>query len=168
MSLKIRRENPADVAAIDALTVAAFLDAPHASHTEHLIINALREAGQLSLSLVAEDDGAIKGHAVLSPVFISDGTPGWFGLGPVSVMPGYQGQGIGSQLVRQALDELRNLGTAGCVVLGDPAYYERFGFQRKSELVLAEVPPQYFQAVSFGDSSPAGTVLYHEVFNVRN
>lgn len=84
MPLTIRRETPADVAAIEAVTVAAFLNAPHTSHTEQFIVNALRKAGKLTISLVAEEDGQIVGHVAVSPVLISDGTNGWFGLGPIS------------------------------------------------------------------------------------
>ena len=118
--MNIRAETPTDSQAIEAVTVAAFSDAPHTSHTEQHIVNALRRAGKLSVSLVAESGGAVVGHVAISPVSISDGTPGWFGLGPVSVLPQYQRRGIGSQLVREALRIIRKRGASGCVVLGDP------------------------------------------------
>ena len=167
MSILIRNETPSDVAAIEALIAAAFLDAPHASHTEQFIVNALRDAGQLSISLVAEDGDEIVGYVAASPVSISDGTEEWYGLGPIAVLPGRQGQGIGSELMRRALDELRRLDAAGCVVLGDPSYYARFGFKVEPGLVLPDVPPAYFQAVCFRGRMPAGTVRYHEAFEVR-
>lgn len=167
MSTKIRSEEPSDAAAIEAVTVAAFLNAPHTSHTEQFIINALRKAGQLAVSLVAEEDGAIVGHVAVSPVSISEETSGWYGLGPISVAPERQGQGIGSQLMEHALAELRRRGAAGCVLLGDPQYYGRFGFKAEPALILPDVPPEYFQAISFGGPVPNGTVSYHEAFNAQ-
>lgn len=167
MNINIRSEQPADIPAIEELTIAAFLDAPHTSHTEQHIVNALRQAGMLTLSLVAEAAGEIVGHVAVSPVTISDGRAGWYGLGPISVTPRLQGQGIGSQLMRRALADLRELGATGCVLLGDPGYYGRFGFRAEPGLVLPGVPPEYFQALSFGGAIPAGTVSYHEAFNAQ-
>jgi putative acetyltransferase len=166
-SFKIRNETPADAAAIEAITTAAFLTAPHADHTEHLIVAALRKSGQLSVSLVAEDEGEVVGHVAISPVSISGGATGWYGLGPISVTPARQGQGIGTALMKQGLAELRRRGAAGCVVLGDPNFYSRFGFAPAAALVLPEVPPEYFQAIAFGGAVPAGTVAYHKSFSVK-
>ena len=160
----IRPETPADVAALAAVTQAAFLDAPHTDHNEQLILAGLREAGALTISLVAEMDGIIVGNVALSPVSISDGTPGWFGLGPISVLPQWQGCGIGSALMRAALDTLSEGGASGCVVLGDPAYYRRFGFANDAGLVLPDVPPEYFMALALRPPAPRGTVAYHPAF----
>lgn len=165
MSLAIHPETPADSAAVEQLIASAFQNAPHTSHTEHFILNALRRAGQLSVSLVAQDDDEIVGHVAISPVSISSGATGWYGLGPISVSPGRQGRGIGTQLMESALADLRRIGAAGCVVLGDPAYYRRFGFIVRPGLVLAGVPAEYFQAISFSSSWPLGNVDYHEAFN---
>ncbi len=165
--MTIRPEVPADVAAIHAVTVAAFLDAPHTGHTEQFIVDALRRAGALSVSLVAEVQGVVVGHVAVSPVTISDGSTGWFGLGPISVNPDIQRQGIGSLLMREALRRLRQQGAAGCVLLGDPAFYARFGFKPEAGLVLNGAPPEYFQALSFDRSLPQGTVTYHAAFNAR-
>lgn len=167
MSVTIRRELHSDVAAIDALIVSAFLHAPHSNHREQCIVKALREAKQLSLSLVAEEKGDIIGHVAVSPVSISDGTQQWYGLGPISVAPEWQRQGLGSALMEQALTELRKLGAAGCVVLGEPQYYGRFGFKAEPPLVLPDVPPEYFQAISFGARVRAGTVSYHAAFHAQ-
>lgn len=164
MSITIRKETPADITAIEAVTVAAFLNAPHTDHTEQFIVDALRRSGQLSVSLVAESNGAVIGHVAVSPVTISDGASGWYGLGPISVAPEHQGQGVGAQLMQQALAALRALGAAGCVVLGDPNYYARFGFNAEPSLVLPGVPPEYFQVISFGGPLPSGTVAYHASF----
>lgn len=165
MSTVIRSEYPSDIAAIEKLITMTFLDAAHTSHTEQLIVNALREAGQLSLSLVAEDNGAIVGYVAISAVSISDGSEGWYGLGPIAVAPGRQGQGIGSELMRGALDQLRGRNAGGCVVLGEPGFYGRFGFRVEPELLLPDVPQEYFQAVRFRGSMPSGNVCYQEAFN---
>jgi putative acetyltransferase len=163
--LKIRPESPSDAAAIEAVTAAAFLHAPHTSHTEQFIVAALRAAGALSVSLVAEAEGAVVGHVAVSPVTISDGTPDWYGLGPISVLPERQGDGIGSALMDAALTALRDLHAAGCVVLGDPAYYGRFGFKAEPGLVLPDVPPEYFMAIRLGAVDvPCGAVAYHAAF----
>ncbi|HTA64363.1 MAG TPA: N-acetyltransferase [Xanthomonadaceae bacterium] len=164
MSIRIREETPHDVAAIAAVTVAAFLDAAHTTHTEQFIVGALRDSGQLSVSLVADDDGTVIGHVALSPVAVSSGATHWYGLGPISVAPEHQGHGVGTRLMERAFAELRRLGASGCVVLGDPNYYARFGFKVEPALVLPGVPPEYFQAIPFGGPLPSGTVSYHESF----
>ncbi len=164
MQIEIRCEAPADVPAIEAVTISAFLHAPHSSHTEQRIVSALREAGQLMLSLVAVAEANVVGHVAASPVSISEGEPGWCGFGPISVLPSYQRRGVGARLMREALRILREKGAAGCVVLGEPAYYGRFGFRADRALVFPGVPPEYFQALSFGPSRPRGVVSYHAAF----
>jgi len=165
VKIEIRNEIPADVPAIEAVTISAFLNAPHSGHTEQFIVNALREAGQLMVSLVAVAANDVVGHVAVSPVSISDGAPGWCGLGPISVAPAYQCRGVGTRLMREALRILRENGASGCVVLGEPRYYGRFGFQANPVLVFPDVPPEYFQALSFGSSRPRGMVSYHPSFN---
>jgi putative acetyltransferase len=97
-----------------------------------------------------------------------DGTArGWFGLGPVSVLPAHQGAGIGSRLVREALARLKATGAHGCVLVGEPAFYGRFGFRAEPALVLAEVPPKYFQALRFAHHLPCGVVTFHAAFAAR-
>lgn len=163
-ALLIRPEQPADAFAITQLTEAAFADEPHSTHTEQFIINALRRNSQLTVSLVALEAGQLGGHVAISPVAVSSGAAGWYGLGPISVAPARQQQGIGSQLMRAALTALQQTGAQGCVVLGEPAYYGRFGFKAVSTLVLPEVPSAYFQALAFDSALPSGTVCYHEAF----
>lgn len=164
--LILRSEAPEDVAAIHAVTEAAFLDVPHTSHSEQFILAALRDTGVLTVCVVAEMDGSVVGSVAASPVSISDGTSGWFGIGPVSVIPKLQGRGIGSQLIREALARLSDLGASGCVVLGEPSYYKRFGFMNEATLVLPGIPSEYFMAMSFGQPLPSGTVAYHEAFSM--
>jgi putative acetyltransferase len=165
MSVRIRHETAADVPAIEAVTISAFLNASHTGHTEQFIVGALRKAGVLAISLVADAGGTVIGHVAVSPVSISDGASGWFGLGPISVVPEHQGRGLGSRLMHEALRILRERGAAGCVLLGEPGYYGRFGFQADPSLVLPGAPPEYFQAISLDSSRPRGTVSYHEAFN---
>jgi len=164
MSLLVRAETAADHAAIETLTASAFLSATHSSGTEQFIVNALRRAGRLSLSLVAQDGADIVGHVAVSPVEISPEASGWYGLGPISVLPGRQREGIGSRLMRAALTELERIGASGCVLLGDPAYYRRFGFAVRPGLTLPGVPPEYFQALCFHGRWAEGSVRYHEAF----
>ena len=165
--MRIRSELPSDTAAIEAVTVAAFKNMAHTEHTEQFIVRALRNAGALTMSLVAEDGDSVIGHVAVSPVTISNGAVGWYGIGPVSVAPERQGAGIGTQLMRAALNALRSSGASGCVVLGEPGYYSRFGFLADPGLVLPGVPPEYFQAISFSGSLPAGSVSYHDAFAAK-
>jgi putative acetyltransferase len=165
--LIIRPEKPADVEAIFSLTAAAFHGHPHSQQTEQWIVNALREAGVLSLSLVAEQKGAVLGHLAFSPVGIADGSPDWYGLGPVSVLPTCQGRGVGTALIAEGLARLQADGAHGCVVLGEPAYYGRFGFTHQPALVLDGVPPDYFLALPLGAHLAQGVVHYHAAFAAR-
>ena len=167
MHMTIRNEQAQDIEAISHLTEVAFRNEVHSSHTEHFIVNALRRTGQLSISQVAAEHDEILGHVAISPVSISSGVTGWYGLGPISVRPDRQGKGIGSALMRAALQQLRQQGAAGCVVLGDPAYYGRFGFKAHPSLVLPDVPPEYFQALSFTGELPVGVVKYAAAFEAR-
>ena len=164
MTFHIRDEQPADIDAIHRLTEAAFAEAVHSSHTEQFIVAALRAAGQLTVSLVAEEHGALIGHVAVSPVVLSSGDVGWHGLGPISVRPDRQGQGIGAALMRAAIDRLTQLGSAGCVLLGEPGYYARFGFKVVPGLELPGVPPAYFQALPLAGTVPAAQVHYHAAF----
>ncbi|NUT79074.1 N-acetyltransferase [Pseudomonas sp. C1C7] len=165
MTLTIRNERAEDIQPIATLTAAAFEHAEHSSHTEHFIVDALRRAGQLTVSLVAVENDEITGHVAISPVSVSSGATEWYGLGPISVAPNRQDRGIGSMLMKAALAELQGKGAAGCVVLGDPSYYGRFGFKVQAGLELPGVPQEYFQALSFDGEMPMGTVRYHESFN---
>ncbi|MBS0596251.1 MAG: N-acetyltransferase [Proteobacteria bacterium] len=169
MTIQLRHETPDDIAAIEAVTIAAFTDTPHTSHTEQFIVRALRAANELTLSIVAEEHGQVIGHVALSPITITDGhghkTAGWYGLGPISVLPARKGQGIGSRLMEQALAELRDTQAAGCVLLGEPAYYARFGFQAHAGLELPGVPPDYFMALALHGPVPEGVAHYSDAFD---
>ncbi|KTG17557.1 MULTISPECIES: N-acetyltransferase [unclassified Guyparkeria] len=162
--VSIRAETPADREAIAAVTEAAFATLEISDHTEQYIVAALRAAGALSVSLVAVRAGRVVGHIAFSPVTVSDGTPGWYGLGPVSVLPEHQRQGIGAALIREGLAELRGLEARGCCLVGHPDYYPRFGFEHPTGLVVEGVPPEAFFVLPFDGAVPQGTVRFHEAF----
>src|SRR3990172_2019973 len=122
----IRNERESDVGVISEVTKEAFENHPHSNHTEQFIVDALRAANALTVSLVAEVDGKVVGHIAFSPVTISDGSQNWYGLGPISVLPECQKQGIGKSLIDEGLSLLKALGAKGCVLVGEPKYYERF------------------------------------------
>ena len=165
MAWTIRDERPGDEAAIAALTAAAFHDVEHSDGSESAIVERLRAAGDLAISLVAENlDRAVIGHVAFSPVAISDGTPRWYGLGPCSVIPLRQRAGIGSALISEGIERLRQMDAGGCVVLGDPAYYRRFGFGHDPALTYPGPPPEYFQRLVLSGPAPQGTVSYAPAF----
>ena len=160
----IRKETVADIEAITEVTIAAFKTLPISNQTEQFIIKALRSANALTISLVAEIDERVVGHIAFSPVTIYDGTKDWYGLGPISVLPEYQKQGIGKSLIYEGLSSLKELGGQGCALVGDPNYYKLFGFKNFPELVHEGVPPEVFLALPFNENVPQGTVVFHEGF----
>jgi putative acetyltransferase len=164
--VNIRPETPADEAAISSLITAAFLEAEHSGGNEARIVEVLREANSLTVSLVAIEDDRIIGHVAFSPVTVDGRDQGWFGLGPVAVIPDRQGEGVGSALIEAGLARLRARGSSGCVVLGEPAYYLRFGFAADPNLRLAGVPADYFQTLKLNDQRCAGLVNYHPAFDI--
>ena len=164
LGMVIRNETAADIGAITEVTIAAFESLQISNHTEQFIIEALRAAKALAVSLVAELDGRLIGHIAFSAVTISDGTRNWYGLGPVSVSPEYQRKGIGKALIEEGLSRLKNLNAQGCCVVGHPEYYRKFEFRNVSGLVYEGVPQEVFFALSFGGHTPEGTVAFHDGF----
>jgi putative acetyltransferase len=162
--IAIRDESDADVDAIAEVTLAAFRTLPISQHTEPFIVAALRAAKALTISLVAEMNGRVIGHIAFSPVTLSDGSPDWYGLGPVSVLPEHQRQGIGGALIREGLARLQALGARGCCLVGHPEYYRRFGFQNPQGLAHEGVPAEVFFALSFDGRMPQGRVEFHPGF----
>jgi putative acetyltransferase len=160
----IRKETVADFEKIAEVTIAAFNTLPISNHTEQFIINALRASDALTISLVAEINGRIVGHIAFSPITISDGSTDWYGLGPVSVLPDYHKQGIGKSLVNAGLSLLKELGGQGCALVGDPNFYQKFGFRNFPELVHEGIPQEVFLALPFTAKVPQGIVMFHEGF----
>jgi len=165
--LILRNERAADIEAITEVTIAAFKNHPISNHTEQFIIKALRAAGALTISLVAEIDGQVVGHIAFSPVTVSDGATGWYGLGPVSVLPDYQKQGIGKALISEGLSLLKGMGGQGCALVGDPNYYKRFGFKNCPELVHEGIPQEFFLVLPFTEKVPRGIVAFHAGFKAN-
>lgn len=173
----IRTLSDADVAAADAVTRAAF-EAEFGSVAEASLIRRLRELEPQRIELVAESGGEVVGHIVLSPVRIetdrSEGPEGpphhplVMGLGPMSVRPDLQGQGIGTDLVHAGLTACWDAGAIAVVVLGHASYYPKFGFTPASAQGLGltfEVPDEAFMLLlREGGEVPAGTVHYSEAF----
>jgi putative acetyltransferase len=160
----IRTETPRDVEAICDVNIAAFRDHPYSQQTEHLIVEALRAAGALEVSLVAEVDGGVVGHIAFSAAGIGDTSSDWYLLGPVAVLPDHQGAGIGRALVEAGLDDLRARGAGGCVLVGDPAFYGRFGFRPCPGIVWEGVPDENLLCLVLLGEAPAGEVSYHPAF----
>ncbi|MHC3940655.1 hypothetical protein ACI0FR_01968 [Paenochrobactrum sp. BZR 201-1] len=157
-------ETPEDIQNIRDLVTSAFEDAPHSDRTEAFIVDGLREAGALTISLVVVQADRIVGHVAFSPVAIEGAGAGWYGLGPVAVHPDYQKTGIGTKLIEAGLAKLKALSASGCVVLGDPQYYARFNFKCDPALVFRGAPVEYFQCLDFTNEPRHGTVFYHEAF----
>jgi putative acetyltransferase len=164
----VREEQPGEASLIDAVLEAAF-----GRRDEARLVDALRKYGSDCLSLVVVDAGVLIATAVLTPVTI-DGAPGirGLGLGPVAVAPAHQRRGVGTALVRNALQRSMRQTTVFAVVLGDPAYYGRFGFKAASRFGLSDefgAPDGAFQAVEFSRDAlkgVAGTVRYAPEFSL--
>lgn len=165
--IEIRSETGVDAGAITDVTVAAFKTLEVSNHTEQFIVTALRAAKALAVSLVAEVDGRVIGHIAFSPVTMSDGTRNWYGLGPVSVLPEYQRQGIGKALIEEGLVRLKHMNAQGCCLVGHPEYYKKFGFKNMPGLVVEGVPQEFFFALSFDGHVPQGTVTFHDAFKAN-
>lgn len=160
----IRDEAASEADAIRELTRIAFSGMPYSDGSEPAIVDRLRAAGALTLSLVAEKDDTVVGHVAFSPVTITGEDAGWCGLGPISVQPELQGKGIGSALVKEGLARLRLLNAKGCVLAGNPAYYGRFGFEVDPAFACPGIPSEYFMRLAFTPVYAGGTVTYHPGF----
>jgi putative acetyltransferase len=162
----IRAEQEKDRAAVHAVNVAAFETSSEAN-----LVEALREQAEPIVSLVAEDNGAIVGHIMFSPVSLS-GHPDLkvMGLGPMAIAPEHQRKGIGSALVKAGLERCKQLGFVAVVVLGHPEYYPRFGFSPSIRFSIGseyEVPDEVFMAMELQPAAlkgKTGTVKYHAAF----
>lgn len=164
--LIVRPETDRDVAGIREVNTVAFQGHPYSRQTEHLIVEALRADDALEVSLVAAADGAVVGHIAFSPATIGGSSAGWYLLGPVAVLPAHQGRGIGRALVEAGLDALRAGGACGCVLVGDPAFYGRFGFRQHPGVTWQGVPDENVLCLLVSGELPGGEVAYHPAFLV--
>lgn len=162
----IRPEQPNDIADIRNVVTAAFAPVSYSDGTEPAIVDMLRDTDAMTLSLVSEIDGEILGHIAFSAVTIGGNSCDWYGLGPVAVHPDHQRTGIGSALIMAGLLLLKTGGAKGCVLLGSPDYYERFGFAQNPALTFADAPAKNFLALPFTDDTVCGDVTYHKAFYV--
>ena len=160
----IRNDIDRDAAAIRAVVTEAMKLLPQATGTEAAIVDRLRADNALSLSLVAEDGGAVVGYLVASEARIGDVT-GWGLIGPVAVLPSRHGEGIGSALIAEAIRRLR-AGCKGAALVGDPGYYGRFGFRALPGLRVGDIPPRFVQALPFDGSEPEGELIHHPAFGL--
>ena len=160
----IRRECPSDVEAIGQIIKSAFLGMPYADGDEAELVEMLRSQNALSVSLVAELDSTIVGQVAFSPARASGGASGWYALGPVAVLPVYQGCGIGSALVRAGVQAVLELGASGCILTGDPAYYRRFGFVLSGKSAPPGEPAEFFMVKLLRGQLPAGPIHFHQAF----
>jgi putative acetyltransferase len=168
----IRDQTTDDFAAVHELVIAAFKTLPIACGREQFVMDALWTSGAATVALVAEDSGAagadaIVGQAAFSKATVGGQDVGWHGCGPVSVPPKRHKQGIGSALMRAGLNRLRALGSKGCVVVGDPNYYPRFGFANTDAMFEPGVPPEVFMAICFAGAMPKGEVKFDEAFDAK-
>lgn len=163
----LRREQPEDEASIRKLTEMAFKPMSFSDGTEAPIIDDLRREGDLTLSMVATSSGEIVGHIAFSPVTIDGKSAGWFGLGPVSVLPTLQRKGIGAALVEEGTAILRSTGASGCVLTGDPRYYRRFGFRSNGKLTYRKLPTSVVQALPFKNDDAVGVLAFSPAFERR-
>ena len=162
--MEIRPERKGEEETIHSLTLTAFESAPFSDGSEASIVDQLRDDRDLTLSLVAAEADKIVGHVAFSPVAINGAHDGWYGLGPVSVRPDLQKQGIGSQLIKQGLSQIKEQGATGCVLVGNPDYYTRFGFRSDGDLTYGDVPTQYVQWLSFTGKPARGVLEYAPAF----
>jgi putative acetyltransferase len=160
----VRPETDRDLDGIREVNIVAFEGDPYSQQTEHLIVEALRAADALALSLVAESDGEVVGHIAFSAATIGGSSTGWYLLGPVAVQPARQGQGIGRALVETGLAALRSRGACGCVLVGDPAFYGRFGFRQYAGVSWPGVPDENVLCVLLRGEMPSGEVVHHPAF----
>ncbi|MGZ3196407.1 MAG: GNAT family N-acetyltransferase [Croceibacterium sp.] len=162
----IRRERDGDEAAIAHVIAAAFAGGEWSDGSEAAIVDRLRDSLELESSYVAvTPSGSVVGHIAFSPVTVDGGECGWYGLGPLAVLPDWQRRGIGAALVEAGLEDLQRLDAAGCVVLGEPAYYARFGFAHDPALTYpAASVPEYFQRLVLGGEPLRGVVGYSPAF----
>ena len=165
MEIEIRKEENKDIEQVRELLRIAF-----PTDAESRLVDALRANGKAVVSLVAVDKDRVLGHILFSPVVPTPpGDSTGLGLAPVAVDPSVQSQGIGSRLIREGLHRCRDGGYDYCVVLGDPNYYRRFGFEKASEFGLENeyAVDSEFMVTRFSNRNLAqGVVRYAPEFSI--
>lgn len=164
----IRYERPSDDSAINDLTMRAFALMSYSDGTEAPIIRLLRQSGDLTLSIVAEEEGAIIGHVAFSPITIGGVHDGWFGLGPIAVEPARQRLGIGKLLIFKGFEALKERGAVGVALIGSPRIYSRVGFESDGLLTYKDVETRLVQRVMFSGTVPKGEIRFADAFEIGN
>lgn len=162
--MQIRNEQESDYLPIERLTKAAFEGKPYSSGTEEYLAQKLRDDNALTISLVAVVEGDVVGHIAISKVHIDGENHGYFGVGPLAVLPKMQGSGVGTKLLKSALSKLEDMAASCCVLVGDPNYYSRMGFELEKEIIYTGAPAEYFQSIRFSDDRLVGEVKFHSAF----
>jgi predicted N-acetyltransferase YhbS len=154
MNITIRQESKADHPEVFKLIKKAFEEEEYSDQKEHFLVERLRksEAFIPELSLVAEQEGKIVGHILFTRIHIKSDGKEWesLALAPVSVLPKYQGKGIGSELIEAGHEAAKKVGFTSVVLLGHAEYYPRFGYRSCSDFGITlpfEVPPENCMAV---------------------
>jgi putative acetyltransferase len=161
----IRNETAGDIPAIGRLVTEALLMLAQSTGTEAGIVARLRAEGALALSLVAEDAGEVVGYLAASAARVGT-QDGWGLIGPLVVLPSRHRQGIGTALMAEALCRLRRT-SRGAALVGDPAYYGRFGFRAFPGLGVTGCPPEVVQALPFDGIAPRGELVHHPAFGLH-
>jgi putative acetyltransferase len=162
MEFMIRPEEAKDIEQVREIVRAAF-----PTEAESQLVDALRANGKAIISLVAVSGDEVLGHILLSPVSTSPPSDAkGIGLAPVAVRPDVQSRGIGSRLIHEGLRLGKELSFDYCVVLGDPNYYHRFGFEKASTLGMRNEygVDHEFMAIRFTTHNAAGLVKYAPEF----
>ena len=174
MNIMIRQETQNDYGHTEDVVKEAFQDEEHSDHKEQFLVARLRKTDAFipELSLVAEMNHEIVGHTMLTKLMIEDSEREFdsLALAPVSVLPKYQNQGIGTRLIRESLKLAKEMGFQSVIVLGHDRYYPRFGFKPASVWGIKapfDVPDESFMALELQEGSldgVSGTVVYNRAF----
>jgi len=162
MEFNIRNEEPKDIEQVRSIVRSTF-----PTKAESKLVDALRANGKAILSLVAVNDDTVLGHILFSPVTTTPPSDAkGIGLAPVAIRPDVQLQGIGSKLIYQGLRLCKELGFDFCVVLGNPKYYHRFGFESASSFGTENEYglDEEFILIRFSDCNVRGLVRYAPEF----
>lgn len=172
MNFSVYQATENDYPAIEKLVEIAFQNAPHSDNNEHILVAKLRQNADFipELSLCAKDEqGQIIGYVLLSKIRI--GHQSELALAPIAVLPEYQGKGVGKALILHAHKVAQSLGFSYSILLGDPNYYQKLGYQNASKFGIIspfDVPDDYFMAYSLNNppNKIAGMVVYPPEFGV--
>ncbi|HLU90131.1 MAG TPA: N-acetyltransferase [Cyclobacteriaceae bacterium] len=175
MEIKIREENRTDYDAVFDLIKKAFEKLALSDHREQFLVQRLRKSTAFvpELSMVAEVGDKIVGHILLTKLKIKDGQNEFdsLALAPVSVLPEFQGRGVGGRLIREAHKKARELGHPSIVLLGHAKYYPRFGYRQADKFGIEfpfDVPKEHCMVMELIENSldgVRGTVEYPNEFN---